>query len=74
MEDPSRTGRDRFDGGFLVTALKLHKLQRDVGRDKFGKPRREILHGSTRSTQEACEQLAAQELERTGIEWKVVRA
>lgn len=57
-----------------MTALQLHKLQRDVGRDQFGKPRREILHGSTRSTREACEHLAAQELERTGIEWKVVRA
>ena len=57
-----------------MTALQLHKLQRDVGLDKFGRPKREILHGSTRSTREACEQLAAQELERTGIEWKVVRA
>jgi hypothetical protein len=33
-----------------------------------------ILQGSTRSTREACEVLADQEIERTGILWEVTEA
>lgn len=57
-----------------MTLLELHKLRRPTGRDQFGKMRYVILHGSTRSTKEACETLARQEMERTGIVWEVTRA
>lgn len=57
-----------------MTLLHLHKLRRPTGKDQFGRERYEILHGSTRSTREACETLAAEEMERTGVVWEVVRA
>lgn len=57
-----------------MTRLQLHKLRRQDGRDQFGRMRYVILQGSTRSTSEACEALADQEAERTGILWEVTEA
>ncbi len=54
--------------------IRLVKLQREDGLDKFGRPRRVILHGSTRHRPEDAERLVEEERERTGVEWTVVSA
>lgn len=76
MEDPAAAGWDSIVGGFVVTAprLRLFKLQREDGTDRLGRPRRVILHGSTRHRPEDAEELARVELRETGIVWEVVSA
>ena len=54
-------------------ALRLVKLERVTGK-RFGRPIREVLPASTRNQWADAQQLADDELKRTGIKWAVVDA
>jgi hypothetical protein len=54
-------------------ALRLVKLERVTGKH-LGREVREILPASTRNRQADAQQLADDELKRTGIKWTVVDA
>lgn len=54
--------------------LQLVKLQREIGKDAFGRPKFVILPNSVRSTIMEAERLRDDELSRTGIAWEIVGA
>jgi hypothetical protein len=49
------------------------KLEREIGRDNFGKPKFVILTNSVRSTSFEANRLIEEERGRTGLEWTMVR-
>lgn len=54
--------------------VQLVKLQREIGKDSFGRPRHIILPNSVMSTIMEAERLRDDELARTGIVWEIVGA